>query len=101
MEVVHHRNGITFTWDSEKAMSNTRKHGVTFETACEIFFDPFIRLLSSEVVGGDERDRGIGMTASWKLLVVVHHIREDAVRIISARPATSQERLSYENEPAT
>jgi uncharacterized DUF497 family protein len=35
------------------------------------------------------------------LLVVVYTFREDAIRLISARQATSQERNSYEDEPAS
>ena len=29
-----------FTWDFEKAKRNERKHGVSFETATEVFDDP-------------------------------------------------------------
>lgn len=95
--VVHERNGIRFVWDGGKAESNLRKHGVSFEEACEIFFDPFIQLLRSEVLGGEEREAAIGMTEGWSLLVVVYTFREEAIRVISARPATSQERRCYED----
>ena len=43
MDVVHRLNDITFVWDQKKASSNLQKHGVDLETACEVFFDPFIR----------------------------------------------------------
>ena len=29
-----------FEWDEAKAVSNARKHGVTFEEATEVFSDP-------------------------------------------------------------
>jgi len=31
-----------FTWDPAKAERNRRVHGISFETATEIFTDPFI-----------------------------------------------------------
>jgi hypothetical protein len=33
--------GVEFEWDEEKARSNIANHGVTFEEAAEVFFDPF------------------------------------------------------------
>ena len=95
-DVVHKRNDICFVWDRGKADSNLRKHGVAFEDACEVFFDPFIRLLHSQVIGGEERESAIGLTEDWTLLVVVYAFREEAIRVISARPATSRERKTYE-----
>ncbi len=54
MDVGHRLNGIDFVRDSRKASFNVRKHGVAFETACEIFFDPFVTFVGTEVVGGEE-----------------------------------------------
>lgn len=96
-DAVHVRNGIRFVWDRGKAELNLRKHGVSFETACEIFFDPLVRLLRSEMIGGEDRDAALGMTEEWKLLVVVHTFRQESIRLISARPATPRERESYED----
>ena len=36
--------GVAFEWDSDKADVNVRKHGVSFHAACEVFFDPFVRM---------------------------------------------------------
>jgi uncharacterized protein len=86
-----------FVWDSEKASSNVGKHDVSFEIACQVFFDPFIRI--EDATDGEEpRDAAIGLTEDWTLLFVVHILREgDTIRIISARQATAQERRSYED----
>lgn len=86
-----------FVLDSDKASANERKHGVSFETASQVFFD---RLVHVEDASIDEeiRDAAIGMTEDLVLLLVVHLLREDdTIRIISAREATRKERLSYEN----
>jgi uncharacterized DUF497 family protein len=89
-------HGQRFTWDSEKASSNLSKHGVRFETASQVFFDRFIRVEDASV-DEENRDAAIGMTEHWMLLLVVHIQREGGtIRIISARPATAQERRTYE-----
>lgn len=99
MDVVHRLNDITFVWDSGKALVNLQKHGVSLDTACEVFFDPFIHFLRTEVVWGEERELSVGMTQELKLLVVVYTLREDFIRLISARAATTQERRTYEDGP--
>jgi hypothetical protein len=89
--------GQRFVWDSEKASGNARKHGVSFEFACQVFFDPLIRIEDASS-GEEERQAAIGLTEDWALLFVVHLLREgDLIRIISARPATAQERRAYED----
>lgn len=97
MDVEHWLNGICFQWDPRKAAANLRKHGVNFETACEAFFDPFLRWIDSEVVAGEEREGFIGMTGAWQLLIVAYADRRDAIRLISVRPATPEERRAYED----
>jgi hypothetical protein len=32
--------GIRFEWEEAKNLSNQRKHGVSFEEATQVFFDP-------------------------------------------------------------
>ena len=39
--------GVAFEWDSDKADVNVRKHGVSFHAACEVFFDPFVRIVDT------------------------------------------------------
>ncbi len=98
MNVTYILYGITFEWDSHKAEENLRKHGVSFETACEVFFDPFILWLDEEVVEGELRETIIGMTVNWRLLYVVYVMRDDTIRLISVRKVTRAERKRYENQ---
>jgi hypothetical protein len=87
-----------FRWDMEKANSNFVKHRVRFEQACEVFFDPFVRVLDA-TAEDEAREAVLGLTEDWALLFVAHTVREDeAIRIISARPASSAERRLYEDE---
>jgi uncharacterized DUF497 family protein len=41
MDIIYQLQGVAFEWDADKAQSNLEKHGVTFEEAAEVFFDPF------------------------------------------------------------
>ena len=49
MDIYFLYRGQRFVWDAEKASSNANKHGVRFETACEVFFDPFLRVEDATV----------------------------------------------------
>jgi uncharacterized protein len=90
--------GQRFVWDAEKAAGNVSKHGVSFEKASEVFFDPFV-LIEDASPANEERQAAIGLTEDWQMLFVVHLMHEeDAIRIVSARPATPHERSRYENE---
>jgi len=98
MDVTCELQGQIFEWDPEKAAANIAKHNVSFGQACEVFFDPFVRLVDASDQG-EPREAAIGLTEDWALLFVVHVIRgEDTIRIIPARPATPSERRDYEHE---
>ena len=97
MDVIFLLLGQRFVWDAEKASTNLAKHGVSFENACHVFFDPFLQVQDASTTG-EQRDAVIGMTEDWALLFVVHVLRgDDAIRIVSARPATARERRAYED----
>lgn len=99
MNVSYTLHGINFEWDSDKASANLRKHKIAFETACEAFFDLFLRVEDAGVVEGEPREAIIGSTMNWRLLYVIYAMREDdVVRIISARSVTETERKIYEDQ---
>ncbi|HYN25706.1 MAG TPA: BrnT family toxin [Pyrinomonadaceae bacterium] len=98
MNVSYTLHEIGFEWDSRKAAANLRKHKVSFETACEVFFDPFLHVVDAGVVEGESREAVIGMTVSWRLFYVVYVEQDEVIRIFSARPAEKSERESYENQ---
>jgi uncharacterized DUF497 family protein len=99
MDARYKLRGIIFEWDRRKAAANLRKHGISFELACEAFFDPFLHNLDEQIVDGEQRETIIGITSSWRLLYVVYVLQDDdIVRIISARLVTKVEREQYENQ---
>ena len=89
---------LSFEWDGEKARSNERKHGVSFDEAATAFGDPLSVTIPDPDHSEDE-DRFIlmGSTYLGRVLVVVHTDRGDNIRIISARRATRVERRQYED----
>jgi len=89
---------IRFERDPRKAKSNERKHGVSFEEAQSVFFDEQALLFEDpQPLHEEERFVLLGLSASLRLLVVVHALRDrDVIRIISARKATRMETRQYE-----
>lgn len=82
-------------WDPGKARKNFAKHGVTFEDAMEIFSGAEILLGTRTGEDGEVRHLAVGFVSGLLLLVVVFTDRNGRIRIISARPASRQERKLY------
>jgi len=88
---------LQFEWDFKKSQSNKRKHKITFEEATTIFGDPLsITIHDPAHSTGEDRFITIGISVNNQLIVVVHTDRNDIIRIISARKATKNERIQYE-----
>jgi uncharacterized DUF497 family protein len=88
-----------FESDEKKSRLNWARHKVSFEEASTVFGDPFSRTIDDPLHSEDE-DRYviIGQSVRRRLLVVVHTIRGDNIRIISARIATATERTRHEED---
>jgi uncharacterized protein len=83
-------------WDSDKADSNLKKHGVSFEEAATALLDPMALAQEDAASEGESRWVLIGMSAQLRLLTVVYALRhQDRVRLISARKATRKEATHY------
>lgn len=98
MDIEYNYQGIHFEWNEEKAESNIQKHKVSFEMACEIFFDPFLQSKDAEFIDNELREIITGANESLQILYVAYTMREDKIRIISARTVTKKERNEYENQ---
>lgn len=92
---------MQFEWDSAKALTNLRKHGVSFGEAQTVFRDPLLLTFSDRYHSISEyRLISIGLSAAGNVLVVIHTERRGRIRIISCRQATAPERRSYEETEA-
>ena len=90
-------DGIVFEWDRRKDSANQRKHGVGFAEASPVFADPLsITIPDPDHARSEERFVMVGLSTERNLLIVVHTMRGEQIRLISARFAAKQERRRYE-----
>ena len=85
---------MAFEWDPRKSASNSRKHGIQFADAVPVLEDELAITLQEDVLG-EQRWITIGTDVLGRLLTVVYTWRGETVRVISARPATPNERKQY------
>ena len=89
---------VLFEWDPEKAKRNLKKHGVSFDEAVAVFYDPLSATFDDpDHSEGEQRLITVGFSSQTRLLVVGHTDRGNAVRIIHARLATAHERKKHES----
>jgi uncharacterized DUF497 family protein len=88
---------MKFEWDVEKAASNLRKHGVSFDEAGSVFLDR-LALSGPDPEHSQQESRYItfGLSSLGRLLAVSHTYRPGKIRIINARRVTRTERKLYE-----
>jgi uncharacterized DUF497 family protein len=91
--------GLQFEWNPEKAASNLKKHGVSFEEARTVLADP-LEMTMFDPDHSEEEDRyiSLGLSNRGRVLVVSYTERENRIRIISARVAAKRERKKYEED---
>jgi len=88
---------LLFEWDPRKARRNLMIHGVSFDEASTAFQDPLSQTIADPLHSEDEkRFVLLGRSHRNRLLVVVHTERGDRIRLISARLASTRERVRYE-----
>ena len=85
---------MIFEYDIVKSNMNVEKHKVSFEEVQEIWNDPDLVVLPARK-RGEKRMMAIGKAYSV-CFSVVHTIRGEAIRIISARRSTAKEAKLYE-----
>jgi uncharacterized DUF497 family protein len=90
-----------FEWDPAKNRENHRKHGVSFETASQVFEDEWIlSIKDASHENMEERFNALGEIAPGVVLFVVFTWREkdgqERIRLISARKASAHEKKAYE-----
>lgn len=91
---------MQFEWNPAKDRANRRKHRIGFAEASTVFGDP-LSITIPDPDHAEEEDRFviIGASSMRRLLVVVHTVREERTRLITARVATKHERRKYEETP--
>lgn len=88
---------VGFEWDQGNATKNWNKHDVTQGECEEVFFNEPMLVGPDELHSGQEaRYYLLGRTNTDRHLFLVFTIRNDLIRVISARTITRRERHIYE-----
>lgn len=88
---------IGFEWDQGNIDKSYQKHGITPNEAEEVFIDKNVGI-EKDIKHQEREDRyiAIGKTIQEELLFVIFTIRNNMIRVISARRANKKERGLYE-----
>jgi len=81
---------VNILWDEPKRLANLAKHGLDFADLNETFFDSALVVPSY-----NKRWAGIGKNIRGVIVVVFVTWGEEAVSVISKRPASKNERKLY------
>jgi len=84
---------LAFVWDQANKDKNWLKHQVDYKEAEEVFFDDHKRLYPDAVHSAqEERNILVGSTRIGRLLFIVFTIRQNVIRVISARDLNYREK---------
>jgi uncharacterized DUF497 family protein len=82
-------------WDETKRQANLDKHGLDFVDAVMVLESPY-RLDVESVRSGEQRMQSFAYVFDvLAVLTVVYTTRKNALRIVSFRPASEDERSAY------
>ena len=86
-----------FDWDEGNADKNWKKHRVTASECEQVFFNqPLVVAKDLEHFKREMRFYALGQTHAGRLLFVVVTIRQDLIRIVSARNMNRNEQKRYQ-----
>lgn len=90
---------ISFDWDKANINKNWEKHKVNYKEAEEIFVNKPLKILRDiKHSQREERFIAFGITNKNRKLYIVFTIREETIRIISARDQSKKEGKFYEKK---
>lgn len=88
---------VEFEWDKGNIGKNFKKHGITDKESEEVFKNApvFVSLDKKHSTKEEVRYHALGQTNESKILFISFTVRENRIRIISARQASRKEREKY------
>ncbi len=85
-----------FEWDEGNTNKNWHLHRVTDGECEDVFFNlPLIIAADVKHSDGEKRFYALGRTENNRLLFIAFGVREDLIRIVSARDMTRSEQRKY------
>ncbi len=87
---------FTFEYHDEKAKKNLIKHKASFDECCSAFYDPALKDFFDDL-HSDEEDRFllVGRSNNDRIMLISYTVRDEIIRIISARPLRKNEVKKY------
>ena len=90
---------IKFDWDKHNKDKNWEKHQVNWQECEQVFFDKsFKSLYDIKHSQAEDRFIAFGKTNKHRKLYIVFTIRNNKIRVISARNQSRKERNFYEKK---
>ena len=88
-----------FQWDKGNTLKNMEKHQVSNSECEEIFFNsPLIVADDEQHSRIEKRYFALGKTTDGRRLFIVFTLRQETIRVISARDMSKKERNIYEKQ---
>ena len=85
---------VGFEWDSHNTDKNRNKHGVESGECEEVFFNALLIVSPDQAhLALEQRYHTLGCSDSGRALMIVFTIRNERIRVISARDQSRKERL--------
>ena len=89
---------VSVIWDERKNQANQKEHGVAFEEAATVFYDPLEVTVDDPAHSYSEhRFWTVGQSSMGRLIVLSYTERSSTIRIISTRRPEPSERRDYES----
>jgi uncharacterized DUF497 family protein len=95
-EIEYLENCIGFQWDQGNVEKNQQGHNVTYMECEEVFFNKPL-LLSEDVKHSQKENRYyvLGKTNEQRKLFIAFTLRDNLIRVISARDMSKKEKQIY------
>jgi len=95
MIIVKNHLALNFEWDEHKYNKTLEKHKISFIDATQLF-EEYIRFtyISQNIEGTEKRYVTVGLLKN-KLFAVIYTLRQENIRIITARRAHVREERIY------
>lgn len=90
---------LSFEWDGFNKEKNWKKHEVNYRECEEVFLNNKLKIYPDE--GHSELEKRylcLGITSLDRKLTVIFTIRNNKIRVISARDMSKKERREYEKK---
>jgi len=85
---------VKLEWDEKKNAENKEKHGLDFRDAEQVFDGETATFLDDRCDYGEDRYITIGLLEG-RLVVIVHTLRGENIRVISMRKGNTREEKIY------